>query len=233
MIAGPPVRHDRRAVGDGIHAYALIPDVREEPHASRSRPALLHQPERRARRLGRAGRTATSAIARQSHVTDWHRVERARSMFTLKIGLLRSSGWTRELRPLHALRLHWSRNPRRIGAEMACFSLIPREGKFFEEFVALAGELPQGGERTPGDAVGGAAPVAACRQPQVDGASLRLSVDARPAQTSQPDVRHAARSRGHLRARPLRSTMSWTRSTRPAASCGCTRSRRSGRARAN
>jgi hypothetical protein len=35
-----------------------------------------------------------SKVVRQSHLTDWHRVERARSVFTLKIGLLRSSGWT-------------------------------------------------------------------------------------------------------------------------------------------
>lgn len=35
-----------------------------------------------------------SRVVRHIHLTDWHRVERARSVFTLKIGLLRRSGWT-------------------------------------------------------------------------------------------------------------------------------------------
>lgn len=32
-------------------------------------------------------------VVRRVLMTDWHRVERARSVFTLKIDLLRSTGW--------------------------------------------------------------------------------------------------------------------------------------------
>jgi hypothetical protein len=35
-----------------------------------------------------------SQVVRHTHLTDWHRVERARSVFTLKIDLLESTGWT-------------------------------------------------------------------------------------------------------------------------------------------
>jgi hypothetical protein len=35
-----------------------------------------------------------STVVRQTCYTDWHRVERARAMMTLRATILRDSGWT-------------------------------------------------------------------------------------------------------------------------------------------
>ena len=42
---------------------------------------------------GKCAKSGDSKVVRQKRCHDWHRVERARRVFTIKLDLLRQEGW--------------------------------------------------------------------------------------------------------------------------------------------
>ena len=82
------------------------------------------------------------------------------------------------------------------------FRLIPREEKFYSDFQALADELKRGAPAARGDAGARAARLGQGRRDQGSRAQVRPA-DPRDHPAAEPDLRHAARSRGHPRSRAL------------------------------
>ena len=82
------------------------------------------------------------------------------------------------------------------------FRLIPREEKFYADFIALADELVVGATLLEEMLAPDTARLGEGQRHQGHRATLRLP-HARDHPAPEPHVRHAARPRGHPRARPL------------------------------
>ena len=112
------------------------------------------------------------------------------------------------------------------------FRLIPREEKFFNDFQALADELHARRPAARGDAGARSADLGQGRRDQGSRAQVRLP-DPRDHPAAEPDVRHAARPRGHPRARPVARRRDGRDRRVGGASSASTGSRRSASARAS
>ena len=102
------------------------------------------------------------------------------------------------------------------------FRFIPREEKFYQDFLAIADELKNGAKLLEEMLATRPAGVRQGRGDQGNRAQVRLP-EPRGLPAPSPDVRHAARPRGHPRAGALARRRDGRRSTRRRATSACTR----------